>query len=89
MRWLLYAEMLKLVKQSKTYYALAAIFAIQLLIFITAYYQGSAILDLLLNNLRQSFYFEGKLLNGNLIMYIVLNSLWFNVPLILMALCRL
>lgn len=84
MRWLLYAEMLKLVRQSKTYYALTAIFAIQLLIFITAYYQGSAILDLLLNNLRQSFYFEGKLLNGNLIMYIVLNSLWFNVPLILM-----
>ncbi len=84
MRWLLYAEMLKLAKQSKTYYALLAILAIQVLIFITAYYQGSAILDLLLNNLRQSFYFEGRLLNGNLIMYIVLNSLWFNVPLILM-----
>ncbi|MFD1256380.1 ABC transporter permease [Mucilaginibacter terrae] len=84
MRWLLYAEVLKLIRQSKTYYALAAIFVIQLLIFITAYYQGSTILNLLLNNLRQSFYFEGKLLNGNLIMYIVLNSLWFNVPLILM-----
>ncbi|WP_345949912.1 MULTISPECIES: ABC transporter permease [unclassified Mucilaginibacter] len=84
MRALLSAEFLKLVKQSKTYYALVAIFVIELLIFITAYYQGSAILDLLLNNLRQSFYFEGTLLNGNLIMYIVLNSLWFNVPLILM-----
>jgi ABC-2 type transport system permease protein len=84
MRWLLYAEILKLVKQSKTYYAIMAIFAIQLLIFFMAYYQGSAILDLLLSNLRQSFYFEGKLLNGNLIMYTVLNSLWFNVPLILM-----
>jgi ABC-2 type transport system permease protein len=84
MKWLLYAEMLKLIKQSKTYYAITAIFAIQLLIFIMAYYQGSAILDLLLSNLRQSFYFEGKLLNGNLIMYTVLNSLWFNVPLILM-----
>lgn len=84
MRALLYAEMLKLVKQSKTYYALMAILVIELLIFITAYYQGSTILDLLLDNLKQSFYFEGTLLNGNLIMYIVLNSLWFNVPLILM-----
>ncbi|CAM3630331.1 ABC transporter permease [Mucilaginibacter galii] len=84
MRSLLYAEMLKLVKQSKTYYALMAILVIELLIFITAYYQGSTILDLLLDNLKQSFYFEGTLLNGNLIMYIVLNSLWFNVPLILM-----
>jgi len=84
MRALLYAEMLKLVKQSKTYYALMAILVIELLVFITAYYQGSTILDLLLDNLKQSFYFEGTLLNGNLIMYIVLNSLWFNVPLILM-----
>jgi ABC-2 type transport system permease protein len=84
MKTLLSAEWLKLAKQSKTYYALAAILIIELLIFITAYYQGSAILDLLLNNLRQSFYFEGTLLNGNLILYIVLNSLWFNVPLILM-----
>ncbi|WP_158795796.1 ABC transporter permease [Pedobacter sp. L105] len=84
MRSLLFAELLKLGKQSKTYYALAAILVIEILILITAYYEGSAILDLLLNNLRQSFYFEGTLLNGNLIMYIILNSLWFNVPLILM-----
>jgi ABC-2 type transport system permease protein len=84
MRALLQAEVLKLLKQSKTYYALAAILVIELLIFVTAYYQGSTILDLLLDNLKQSFYFQGTLLNGNLIMYIVLNSLWFNVPLILM-----
>jgi len=84
MRALLSAELLKIVKQSKTYYALAAIFVIEVLILITAYFQGSAILDLLLNNLKHSFYFEGTLLNGNLIMYIILNSLWFNVPLILM-----
>lgn len=84
MKSLLLAESLKIVKQSKTYYALGAIFLIELLILITAYYQGTTILDLLLDNLRQSFYFEGTLLNGNLIIYIVLNSLWFNVPLILM-----
>ena len=84
MKALLQAEAFKLIKQSKTYYALAAILVIELLIFITAYYQGSTILDLLLDNLKQSFYFQGTLLNGNLIMYIVLNSLWFNVPLILM-----
>ena len=84
MRLLLSAELLKLVKQSKTYYALGSILVIELLILVTAYFQGSTILDLLLDNLKQSFYFEGTLLNGNLIMYIVLNSLWFNVPLILM-----
>ncbi|WP_134090472.1 ABC transporter permease [Olivibacter sp. XZL3] len=81
---LLYAELVKIIKQSKTYYALGAIVLIELLILLIAYYQGSTILDLLLDSLKQSFYFEGTLLNGNLIMYIVLNSLWFNVPLILM-----
>lgn len=84
MRALLRAEMLKLLKQSKTYYAIAAVFLIEGIILMTAYYQGATILELLLDNLRQSFYFEGNLLNGNLILYIVLNSLWFNVPLILM-----
>jgi len=84
MKSLFFAEIIKLVKQSKTYYAIGAIFVIELLILMTAYYQGSTILDLLLDNLKQSFYFEGNLLNGNLILYIVLNSLWFNVPLILM-----
>lgn len=84
MKWLLYAEFLKIAKQSKTYYGLGAIALIEFLILLIAYYQGSTILDLLLDTLKQSFYFEGNLLNGNLIMYIVLNSLWFNVPLILM-----
>ncbi|MET1057897.1 MAG: ABC transporter permease, partial [Pedobacter sp.] len=69
MRLLLSAELLKLVKQSKTYYALGSIMVIETLILITAYFQGSTILDLLLDNLKQSFYFEGTLLNGNLIMY--------------------
>ncbi|MEH6308672.1 ABC transporter permease [Olivibacter sp. CPCC 100613] len=84
MKSLLRAELLKMVKQSKTYYALGAIALIEVLILLIAYYQGSTVLDLLLESLKQSFYFEGTLLNGNLIMYIVLNSLWFNVPLILM-----
>lgn len=84
MKALLKAEMVKLFKQSKTYYAVIAVFIIELIILITAYYQGATILELLLDNLRQSFYFEGNLLNGNLILYIVLNSLWFNIPLILM-----
>ncbi|GAA4808208.1 hypothetical protein GCM10023231_41870 [Olivibacter ginsenosidimutans] len=84
MKTLVWAEVVKLAKQSKTYYALGAVFLIECLIFITAYYQGSTILDVLLDSLKQSFYFEGTLLNGNLILYIVLNGLWFNVPLIIM-----
>ncbi len=84
MKKLLHAELYKLWREGKTWYALAAVGVIESLILITAYYQGAAILELLLDNLRQSFYFNGNLLNGNLLIYIVLNSLWFNLPLILM-----
>ncbi|GLU44922.1 hypothetical protein Musp01_25460 [Muricauda sp. NBRC 101325] len=81
---LLKTEIFKLFRESKTWYAIAAVLLIELIILVAAYYQGAEILDLLLDNLQQSFYFEGNLLNGNLLLYIILNSLWFNLPLILM-----
>lgn len=84
MRNLLATEIYKLLKQSKTYYALGAIFLIELLVLIGAYYQGATIIDILLSNLKDSFFFEGNLLNGNLLIYLILNTLWFHLPLILM-----
>ncbi len=84
MKALLAAEVYKLSRQGKTYYALAAIFLIEVIVLFSAYFQGSSIIDILLGNLKQSFYFEGTLLNGNLLIYLILNTLWFNLPLILM-----
>ncbi|MCM5663144.1 ABC transporter permease [Galbibacter mesophilus] len=84
MNKLLSVEIFKLYKQGKTYYALAAIFVIQFLILIGAYFQGNSIIDILLSNIKDSFYFEGNLLNGNLMIYLILNTLWFHLPLILM-----
>ncbi|WP_253256210.1 ABC transporter permease [Formosa algae] len=84
MRALIYSEFYKLFKQSKTYYALAALFIIEGVVLISAYFQGTNIIDILLDNLKQTFYFEGTLLNGNLLVYLILNTLWFHLPLILM-----
>ncbi len=81
---ILKVELFKLFREAKTWYAIAAVLIIEFIILFAAYYQGKTILELLLDNLRQSFYFEGNLLNGNLLLYIVLNSLWFNLPLVLM-----
>lgn len=83
MKNLIFAEVYKLFKQGKTYYALSAIFLIEIIILFSAYSQGQSILDILLDNLNQSFYFEGNLLNGNLLIYLILNTLWFHLPLIL------
>lgn len=84
MQELIWAETYKMFKQGKTYYALLAIFIIEIIVLFSAYYQGSSIIDILLDNLKQSFYFEGNLLNGNLLVYLILNTLWFHLPLILM-----
>ena len=83
MKNLIFAEVYKLFKQGKTYYAIFAIFLIEIIILFSAYSQGQSILDILLDNLNQSFYFEGNLLNGNLLIYLILNTLWFHLPLIL------
>jgi ABC-2 type transport system permease protein len=85
MKNLIFTEAYKLFKQSKTYYALAAIFLIEIIILFSAYSQGQSVLDLLLDNLKQSFHFEGNLLNGNLLCYLILNTLWFHLPLILIV----
>ncbi len=84
MKSLIKAEIYKLFSQSKTYYALASLFMIEAVILFSAYFQGKDILDILLENLKKSFYFEGSLLNGNLLVYLILNTLWFHLPLILM-----
>ena len=83
MKNLIFAEVYKLFKQGKTYYAISAIFLIEIIILFSAYSQGQSILDIILDNLNQSFYFEGNLLNGNLLIYLILNTLWFHLPLIL------
>lgn len=84
MKALVASEFYKLFKQGKTYYALAALFIIEGVVLVSAYFQGTNIIDILLDNLKQSFYFEGTLLNGNLLVYLILNTLWFHLPLILM-----
>jgi len=84
MKALIIAEINKLFKQSKTYYALGCLFLIEAIVLFSAYYQGSNIIDILLENLKKSFEFKGSLLNGNLLVYLILNTLWFHLPLILM-----
>lgn len=84
MRELLLIELFKIYKQRKTFYALAAVFVLEAFIMISAFYQGKGFLDVMLKSLKESFEFQGNLLNGNLIIYLVLNSLWFHIPLILM-----
>jgi ABC-2 type transport system permease protein len=77
-------EWFKLLRQPRTYYALGALILIEWIILFTAWLQGQELIEILLENLEEAFHLEGNLLNGNLLLYVLLNSLWFNLPLILM-----
>ncbi len=84
MKELLSVELFKIRKQRKTFYGLAAVLILVGFIMISAFFQGKGFLDIMLKNIQNSFQFNGNLLNANLIIYLVLNSLWFHIPLILM-----
>ena len=56
MKNLIFAEVYKLFKQGKTYYAISAIFLIEIIILFSAYSQGQSILDIFLDPFNQSFY---------------------------------
>lgn len=84
MMHLVLMELFKIGRQRQTFYAVGAVLVLEGFILMSAFYQGREILDVLLENLRESFEFQGDLMNGNLVIYLVLNSFWFHMPLILM-----
>ena len=83
---LLQIELFKIFKRPRTYIAFGAIASIVLLIQIALKYDGKSYVDLLLNNLKDSFdfsdEFKTKLLNGYLICFIILNTLLIQMPLL-------
>ncbi len=83
---LLRIELFKIFRRPRTYIAFGAIAAIVFLIQIALKYDGRSYVDLLLNNLKDSFdfttEFKTKLLNGYLICFIILNTLLIQMPLL-------
>lgn len=83
---LLRIELFKIFKRPRTYIAFGAIAAIVFLIQIALKYDGKSYIDLLLNNLKDSFEFtddfKSDLLNGYLICFVILNTLLIQMPLL-------
>ena len=83
---LLKIELFKIFRRPRTYIAFGAIAAIVLLIQIALKFDGKSYIDLLLNNLDNSFEitdeFKTKMLNGYLICFIILNTLLIQMPLL-------
>ncbi len=83
---LLKIELFKIFKRPRTYIAFGAIASIVFLIQIALKFDGKAYIDLLLNNLTESFdlsdEFKEKLLNGYLVCFLILNTLLIQMPLL-------
>ncbi len=80
---LIQIELFKIFKKPRTYIAFAAITAIIGLIQLGFYVDGESYISFGMRALSESFELEGKVLNGYLLGYIILQTLLVHVPLLI------
>ena len=80
---LLQIELFKIFRKPRTYLAFAAITVLILTIQLGLKLDGESYVDFLMSGLRQSFDFNGKILNGYLVCYVILQLLLIHVPLLI------
>jgi len=76
-------ELFKIFSKPRTYIGFGAVFLIVLAIQLGFYFTGDELLDFVIQNLKDSFIFEGKLINAYTVSYIVLTSLWIHIPILI------
>ena len=76
-------ELFKIFKRPRTYIAFVAIAAIVVLIQLAFYVDGESYIQFMLQTISESFNIEGKILNGYLICYVILQTLLIHVPLLI------
>jgi ABC-2 type transport system permease protein len=57
--------------------------ALMLIINLGMYMEGQKIFDFLLESVSEYFYVEGEVMNGYLITYLALNTLWIHIPVLI------
>ncbi|MBU1370424.1 MAG: ABC transporter permease [Bacteroidetes bacterium] len=70
----------KLFRRGITYIGFAAILLIVLVIQVGMFVEGKKLLDFLIKSLSDVFMLEGNLINIYTVSYVVLNSLWIHIP---------
>ncbi len=82
MRQLISIELYKIFTKPRTYIGFGAILLIIVAIQLGIGLEGDDMIGMLIQNIKDRFIFEGDLINMYLISYIVLNTLWIHVPLL-------
>ncbi|MGV3767155.1 MAG: ABC transporter permease [Chitinophagaceae bacterium] len=80
---ILQLELFKIFRRPRTYISFAAIAAIIFLVLLAFYVDGKNYIGFALQSLTASFDIDGKVLNGYLICFIILQALLVHVPLLI------
>ncbi|MFM7216903.1 MAG: ABC transporter permease subunit, partial [Bacteroidota bacterium] len=75
-------EIVRIASRPRSYIGFIAIALVALLIQFAMYADGQEYIRFITQAAEQSFFFEGKILNGNLICFIILQMLIIQVPLL-------
>lgn len=82
MRNLIQLEFRKLFSRGVTYVGFIAIMLIVLIIQVGMFVEGQKLLDFLVKSMADVFMFEGNLINSYSVSYIIMNSLWIHIPIL-------
>lgn len=77
---LISVELSKIFRKWRTYIGFIAIGLLISIIQFALKIEGESYLEMITQNLQQSFVFVGNLFNGYLVTYIVMGSLWIHIP---------
>lgn len=83
MKNILKAELYKLFRQPRSWISFLVFALIMVLIHFGLYLEGSTMFDLLLSSFKDQLIISGNIINGYLISYISLNTLWVHIPVLL------
>lgn len=80
---LTWIEIQKIAARPRSYIGFVAITLIVSLIHFALYVDGKSYLGFVTQNVEQSFLFEGNILNGNLVCFVILQTLIIQIPLLI------
>lgn len=82
MRKLVSIELYKIFSKPRTYIGFGAVIVIVLAIEFGLLIEGDTMMGIIIQNIKDRFIFEGNVINQYLVSYVILNTLWIHVPIL-------
>ena len=83
MKRLIQIELIKMINRVRTFISIGLMAVLVSLIFWGLKSQGENAVGYVLDTLNRNFTINGSILNGTLVIYIILNTLWIHVPVLI------